>query len=262
MKGAGLIDVGCAVRPGEHYRFSDRGSSTCVFCIHGRPGNSLLMEPFDTWCEKQSYDCYRYDQFSCRDRDGFHGDSEQLLSILVEELYQHLSKFNGRNLLIVAHSFGAVLLCETLLRYELAQQRIRIVLSGFCPEREEFLLINQRRLDSYAHEGSEHHAEHKFFDLHICGRRFLSAEQLQAFQMPPMGNISLRNSYLDLLSVMNCPVLITYGSEDICSDYQVVKICECLVDCRVAQFPGAAHYPFIERAQDYFQELDRFMSTG
>ncbi|MBC3365816.1 alpha/beta hydrolase [Pseudomonas sp. SWRI154] len=262
MKDAALVNVRCAVRPGEHFRFSDRGSSTCVFCIHGRPGNSLLMEPFDTWCEQQSYDCYRYDQFSCRDRDGFHGDSEQLLAILVKELYQHLSKFEGRDLLIVAHSFGAVLLCETLLRYEFAQQRIKIVLSGFCPEREEFLLTNQRRLDSYAREGNEHHVEQRFFDLHICGRRFLSAEQLQAFQMPPMGNISLRNSYLDLLSAMRCPVLITYGSEDICTDYQVAKICECLVDCHVVQFPGAAHYPFIERAQAYFHELDRFMSTG
>lgn len=261
MKDVSLVNVGGAVYPGAHYRFSDRGSSTFVLCIHGRPGNSLLMEPFDTWCEEQSYNCYRYDQFSCRDRENFYGDSEQLLSMLVEEFYQHLSKFKGRDLLIVAHSFGAVLLCETLLRYEFSQQQIKIVLSGFCPEREEFLLINQHRLDSYAGEGDELHAEHRFFDGHICGKRFLSAEQLQAFQEPPMGNISLRDSYLGLLSVISCPVLITYGSDDICSDYQVAKICERLVDCRVAQFSGAAHYPFIEQAQTYFQELDRFMSA-
>lgn len=261
MEREGLVKPGGAVQPGEHYRFSDRGSSTCVFCIHGRPGNSLLMENFDSWCEEQSYDFYRYDQFSCRDRKGFHVDSEQLIAILVEELYQHLSKFKAQNLLIVAHSFGAVLLCETLLRYELAQQRIKIVLSGFCPEREEFLRINQKRLDSYAHEGEEFHVEHRFFDVHICGKRFLSAEQLQAFQEPPMGNISLRDSYLSLLSLISCPVLITYGSEDICSDYQVAKICERLVDYRVAQFSGAAHYPFIEHSQRYFQELNRFMSS-
>lgn len=262
MKDAGLVIVGGVVQPGEHYQFSDRGSSTCVFCIHGRPGSSLLMEPFDTWCAEQSYDCYRYDQFSCRDREGFHGDSEQLLAILVDELFLHLSKFKDRDLLIVAHSFGAVLLCETLLKYELAQQRIKIVLSGFCPEREEFLLVNQRRLDSYARESDEHHVERRFFDTHICGTQFLSAEQLQAFQVPPMGNISLRDSYLGLLSAISCPVLITYGSEDICSNYQVAKICECLVDCRAAQFSGAAHYPFIERTQAYFQELDRFMGAG
>lgn len=262
MKDTGLVVVGSVVQPGEHYRFSDRGSSTCVLCVHGRPGNSLLMEPFDTWCAEQSYDCYRYDQFSCRDREGFHGDSEQLLAILVEELYQHLCKLKGRDLLIVAHSFGAVLLCETLLRYELAQQRIKIVLSGFCPEREEFLLVNQERLNTYAREGDEHHVEHRFFDAHICSTQFLSAEQLQAFKVPPMGNISLRDSYLALLRAICCPVLITYGSEDICSGYQVAKICEYLVDYRVAQFSGAAHYPFIERGQDYFQELDRFMSTG
>jgi pimeloyl-ACP methyl ester carboxylesterase len=262
MRDAGLVIVGGDVQPGEHYQFSDRGSSTCAFCIHGRPGNSLLMEPFDTWCAEQSYDCYRYDQFSCRDREGFHGDSKQLLAILVEELFLHLGKFKDRDLLIVAHSFGAVLLCETLMRYELSQQRFKIVLSGFCPEREEFLLVNQKRLDGYAREGDEHGVEHRFFDAHICGTRFLSAEQLEAFQVPPMGNISLRDSYLGLLSAIRCPVLITYGSEDICSDYQVAKTCEYLVDCRVVQLSEAAHYPFIERTQAYFQELDRFMSTG
>jgi pimeloyl-ACP methyl ester carboxylesterase len=261
MKDAGLVKVGSIVQPGEHYQFSDRGSSTCVLCIHGRPGSSLLMESFDTWCAVNSYDCYRYDQFACQDRKGFHGDSEQLLAILVDELFLHLSKCRDRDLLIVAHSFGAVLLCETLLKYELAQQRIKIVLSGFCPERKEFLLVNQSRLDSYAHESDEQHVEQIFFDAHICDTRFLNAEQIKAFQVPPMGNISLRDSYLDLLSALSCPVLITYGSEDICTDYQVAKICECLVDCRAVQFSGAAHYPFIERTKAYFQVLDRFISA-
>ncbi|KIH83616.1 hypothetical protein UCMB321_2742 [Pseudomonas batumici] len=220
------------------------------------------MEPFDTWCAERSYDCYRYDQFACRDRDGFQIDSEQLFAILVEELYRHVSKLKDRDLLIVAHSFGAVLLCEIFQRYEFSQQRIKIVLSGFCPEREEFLQINQKRLESYAREGDERHAENRFFDAHICGKRFMTPEQFQALQVRPMGNVSLRASYLELLGVIRCPVLITYGSEDICSDYQVAKTSEHLVDFRVARFSGAAHYPFIEQTQAYFQELDRFMGIG
>lgn len=245
---------------GNVYWFNDRGGSTCVLCIHGRPGNSLLMNPFEAWCEQRSYDCYRYDQFSCRDKSSFQGSSEQLLALLVDELQQHVSSLHDRNLLIIAHSFGAVLLCEALQRYQWQQQRMKIVLSGFCPEREAFLAVNQRRLDDFAHVSNNAQAEVRFFESHICRRDALTQAQFDALQVKPLGDISLRSSYLELLQVIRCPVLITYGEEDICTDYQVQKTREYLLNSQCTKFSGAAHYPFIEQSQHYFQTLDLFMT--
>lgn len=233
--------------------------STNVLCIHGRPGDSSLMRPFQEWCLQNSYGCYLYNQFSYKEDAEFCPGSEELLSLLVEELWFHLCQLRDEHLVIVAHSFGAVLLCEVLQRYDLAQDRVKVVLSGFCPERKEFLTVNQQRLDDFAMQAGPAGADELFFDSHICNKSSLAEDQVVAIKRPPLGDITLRESYLELLGKLRCPVLVTYGDNDICTDYQVEKIRSRLVNCRVVKVTGAAHFPFIEQPREYFQALDRFL---
>lgn len=252
--------IDCHAQPEKRYWFTNQNSSTSVLCIHGRPGNSMLMRPFKVWCEKNSYGCYLYDQFSCGDDERFSGGSEDLLALLVEELWFHLGQLSGTHLVIVAHSFGAVLLCEALQRYDVAQERMKVILSGFCPVRDEFLAVNQRRLDDFAVGASNAVSEELFFDAHICNRDSMTLDQFVALKSKPLGDIVLRDSYLESLDNIRCPVLMTYGDDDICTDYQAAKITERLANCRSIKFSGAAHYPFIEQSHAYFKALDTFLA--
>lgn len=237
-----------------------QSSRVSVLCIHGRPGNSKLMVPFHSWCVKRSYQFISYDQFACRSDVDFSGDLGAVYDLLVAELHEVIEGISCEQLLIVAHSFGGALLCEVLSKSSFLKGPVKVVFSGFCPDREEYLVTNQGRLQKYTFLLGQSLGERYFSDNHICDLKLLTTAQRCAFIEKPFGDLKLRDSYSDLLGALDFPVLFTYGDKDICTDHQASVASRRLRNCSVFKFASAAHYPFIEQPDSYFKAMDFFMA--
>lgn len=231
-----------------------------VFCIHGRPGNHSLMKSFNDWAVQTGRGFYCYDQYSESSVEGavdIELDSDSLLGLFAEEFNTHIQPFRQKKLLIVAHSFGGVILCEYVRRFGDSLAGVQIVFSGFCPDRIEFLDYNTKRIDLLKQQYSPEKAEQVFTCQHICNPADLNEEQDAAMNSVPFGKVDIKDSYLHELSIITAECFYTYGEHDICSTEQINIASNVLSGCISTMIQGASHYPFISHGAAYFEKLNQ-----
>jgi pimeloyl-ACP methyl ester carboxylesterase len=213
------------------------------------------------WADDLGLGYYCYDQFgtgrsaAARAAAPEAMSSPALWSLLLNELRAHLSAVELDSSIIVAHSFGAALYCELVLRWPDFGRAAAVVLSGLCVSRGEFVSTNERRRAELADRYGEDDADSRFSDTYICDPGVLVSSCREALAARPFGNLNMPDSCLEAIGRIDAPVVVTRGERDICSGFQALETKRAARSCAVIEIKGASHYPFLERPEAYFRAL-------
>ncbi|WP_350307462.1 hypothetical protein [Photorhabdus viridis] len=215
------------------------------------------MMPFYRWAKNRGKGFYVYEQFSAKNiydkkNRGISLSSNDLMDVLISELAFHLNFLKKHKLIIIAHSFGGVLLSEYVLNYHDSLKGHDVVFSGFCPYRPEFLEYNVKVM-------LELNDDEVFREKFICNKNSLNKKQFLGLITQPYGCIDIKDSYLNELSLFQSNNYYTYGEYDICSSEQVEIAKKRLPNCKSVMIQNVSHYPFISAPKIYFKMLENML---
>ena len=258
----------------EIHRLGDPASKTAILCLHGGPGmdHSYFLPHLSPLAERHALILYRQ-----------HQNGETTMDGLIVELERVLKTIKNERLLILGHSFGAVLALEYMRRNPKANLA-GLVLVSWVYDRDLFKLAQAKNPELFTKmEAAEAAIEREFAKASVderyqrrtnawaeayfapeCvgkGRQVLSAihyndSAYQSLGSSYMGSFDLKSS----VKALRLPCISIAGTSDRVVDAEYIRAGARLNSkIRHVEIQGAGHFPFVEKQREILAAISSFI---
>ncbi len=264
------------------------GSGEPVVIVHGGPGlaHNYLFTPFVSNLSS-SYRLIFYDQYGCGKSASFKAGDTVSIDRYVDELEGIRKEFNLDKMNLAGQSFGARIAIGYVLKYPARVKKLLLLEPSYGSS--EYLkdfqeTINKRLSQNIKNEiialaGTEEFKQAKgeavkkllylrhgayFYDTSLASPRqygYFNDETGAKFMLTQQKFTPLQlnfNIYPELPKI-NTPVLIVRGEYDPINLESIKRMAGAIKDCRLIIIKNCGHYAHIEKPEEYFGCINKFL---
>ena len=260
-----------------------------IFLLNGGPGLpcNYLRDPHIKLIKK-GFRIFTYDQLGCGKSSKPTNSTLWNINRYVEEVEYVRKEFNLGKIILLGHSWGGWLGIEYAIKY---QNNIeKLILENTCGDMPHMISELERlrgnlgsetlkMMMKHEAEGTLDHEEYQAAITilnyrHVCRLDVWPQsiyDSLDDWNMDVYGTMQGPNEFLytgnlknwnriDEMSKITTPTLITVGMHDELTPACSMKMHDALPNSNLKVFKNSSHMPFYEEPENYFMELEKFLS--
>jgi len=260
-----------------------------IFLLNGGPGLpcNYLRDPHIKLIKK-GFRIFTYDQLGCGKSSKPTNSTLWNINRYVEEVEYVRKEFNLGKIILLGHSWGGWLGIEYAIKY---QNNIeKLILENTCGDMPHMISELERlrgnlgsetlkMMMKHEAEGTLDHEEYQAAITilnyrHVCRLDVWPQsiyDSLDEWNMDVYGTMQGPNEFLytgnlknwnriDEMSKITTPTLITVGMHDELTPACSMKMHDALPNSNLKVFKNSSHMPFYEEPENYFMELEKFLS--
>ena len=271
------------------YDSANLESKYTIFLLNGGPGLpcNYLRDPHIKLIKK-GFRIFTYDQLGCGKSSKPTNSTLWDINRYVEEVEYVRKEFNLGKIILLGHSWGGWLGIEYAIKY---QNNIeKLILENTCGDMPHMISELERlrgnlgsetlkMMMKHEAEGTLDHEEYQAAITilnyrHVCRLDVWPQsiyDSLDDWNMEVYGTMQGPNEFLytgnlknwnriDEMSNITIPTLITVGMHDELTPACSMKMHDALPNSNLKVFKNSSHMPFYEEPENYFMELENFLS--
>ena len=271
------------------YDSANLESKYTIFLLNGGPGLpcNYLRDPHIKLIKK-GFRIFTYDQLGCGKSSKPTNSTLWDINRYVEEVEYVRKEFNLGKIILLGHSWGGWLGIEYAIKY---QNNIeKLILENTCGDMPHMISELERlrgnlgsetlkMMMKHEAEGTLDHEEYQaaitiLYYRHVCRldeRPQSIYDSLDDWNMEVYGTMQGPNEFLytgnlknwnriDEMTKIAIPTLITVGMHDELTPACSMKMHDALPNSKLKVFKNSSHMPFYEEPENYFTELENFLS--
>tara|TARA_B100000073_G_scaffold231139_1_gene192979 strand:- start:3932 stop:4804 length:873 start_codon:yes stop_codon:yes gene_type:complete len=271
------------------YDSANLESKYTIFLLNGGPGLpcNYLRDPHIKLIKK-GFRIFTYDQLGCGKSSKPTNSTLWNINRYVEEVEYVRKEFNLGKIILLGHSWGGWLGIEYAIKY---QNNIeKLILENTCGDMPHMISELERlrgnlgsetlkMMMKHEAEGTLDHEEYQAAITilnyrHVCRLDVWPQsiyDSLDEWNMDVYGTMQGPNEFLytgnlknwnriDEMSKITTPTLITVGMHDELTPACSMKMHDALPNSNLKVFKNSSHMPFYEEPENYFMELEKFLS--
>ena len=271
------------------YDSANLESKYTIFLLNGGPGLpcNYLRDPHIK-LSKKGFRIFTYDQLGCGKSSKPTNSTLWDINRYVEEVEYVRKEFNLGKIILLGHSWGGWLGIEYAIKY---QNNIeKLILENTCGDMPHMISELERlrgnlgsetlkMMMKHEAEGTLDHEEYQAAITilnyrHVCRLDVWPQsiyDSLDDWNMEVYGTMQGPNEFLytgnlknwnriDEMSNITIPTLITVGMHDELTPACSMKMHDALSNSNLKVFKNSSHMPFYEEPENYFMELENFLS--
>tara|TARA_B100000700_G_scaffold157727_1_gene175017 strand:+ start:1476 stop:2348 length:873 start_codon:yes stop_codon:yes gene_type:complete len=271
------------------YDSANLESKYTIFLLNGGPGLpcNYLRDPHIK-LSKKGFRIFTYDQLGCGKSSKPTNSTLWDINRYVEEVEYVRKEFNLGKIILLGHSWGGWLGIEYAIKY---QNNIeKLILENTCGDMPHMISELERlrgnlgsetlkMMMKHEAEGTLDHEEYQAAITilnyrHVCRLDVWPQsiyDSLDDWNMEVYGTMQGPNEFLytgnlknwnriDEMSNITIPTLITVGMHDELTPACSMKMHDALPNSNLKVFKNSSHMPFYEEPENYFMELENFLS--
>ena len=271
------------------YDSANLESKYTIFLLNGGPGLpcNYLRDPHIKLIKK-GFRIFTYDQLGCGKSSKPTNSTLWDINRYVEEVEYVRKEFNLGKIILLGHSWGGWLGIEYAIKY---QNNIeKLILENTCGDMPHMISELERlrgnlgsetlkMMMKHEAEGTLDHEEYQAAITilnyrHVCRLDVWPQsiyDSLDDWNMEVYGTMQGPNEFLytgnlkkwnriDEMTKIAIPTLITVGMHDELTPACSMKMHDALPNSKLKVFKNSSHMPFYEEPENYFTELENFLS--
>lgn len=263
------------------------GDGEPIIVVHGGPGmaHNYLVPKFKRLAK--NYKLILYDQRACGKTNGEEYPEQITMNNLVKDLDELKIVFGINKMNLIGQSFGGLIALNYAIKYQNNLNNLVILESAPASseyesefentimerltKKEKVKQLRLKKSKEFKNLNPETHVKYYlslfkayFYDKSYHKKlnfNYFTKEMLKKNAISdPMFDKYIENyDIYDKLKNITCPTLIIHGKYDPIPYQSIVRIHDCIVDSELILFEKCGHFAHIEKEEEYFSAIQKFL---